>query len=551
MSEDHNKQNPIGMERLVRHLTEQVVKILPEDKEYFTPGDLREHGVLEFIVQRVEVEMNKNLSESIVPPETDWADMSTEQVQKSWENFIEAIVEEVRMPASYLQPVLENSLSDIIDVITKPRMSIPMIIFGEDNELDLDTLRKRSQLITVNTHLVTTLLRYMEKKEKATLIRQECEAVIERIDQSLISNYNALNWAQMLEPLFKLNGPAVDTNLFRVFFEEKGMLRVARKFDMMNTSLTKSEFIEVLSSPYLLNVDGDEEEQATLFEIAASKDPALKMDDPEKVDEPEESPAADETREQLKKLGEEFKKMDSGSKNKSKDTKPEHGKEEEEDKSEAESAPAGKETDEDTDGGSDPLIAKFHKRRKIFGVTEDGEFPDEDETPLHQRFAGEKSEEKKSETEKPADKSTEEQSDEEFTLIIDEDDDETDSPMWKAFLEREDTDAEDALFDEAIIRETIAEEEGQESLKEQGVSLYKWLADDRARFVSELFGGSEEGFEEAIYELSDFDDWKNASRYIEKEIFSRNLIDMYDEIAVDFTDRLHTFFIEYKKPLDE
>lgn len=539
MSDDHNKQNPNGMERLVRHLTQQVMKDLPEDKEYFTPADLRENGVLEFVVQRVEAEMNKNLSESILPPETDWADMSTEQVQKSWENFIEAITEEVRMPASYLQPVLENSLSDIIDVITKPRMSIPMILFGEENELDIDTLRKRAQFITVNTHLVSTLLRYMEKKQKPSLIRQECEAVIERIDQGLISNYNALNWAQMLEPLFKLNGPAVDTNLFRLFFEEKGMLRVARKFDMMNTSLTKSEFIEVLSSPYLLNFDGDEEEQASLFEIAASKDPALKTGD-NKKDDKEESPAAKDAKKELKKLGEEFMKMDSAFRSKQKNKTQDPDEKKDKDSSGA-AAKDGKDDDD-----SDPLIAKFHKRRKVFGVQDDDENPDDD-APLHQRFAGSEGEESESKPNKTKD----DESDDDFTLIIDEDDDETDSPMWKAFLEREDADDEDVLFDEAMIRETIAEREGQVSLKEQGVSLYKWLADDRARFISELFGGSDKSFDEAIYELSDFDDWKSASRYIEKEIFSRNLIDMYDEIAVDFTDRLHSFFIEYKKPLNE
>ena len=524
------------MERLVRHLTQQVVKDLPEDKQYFTPDDLREHGVLEFIVQRMEVEMNKNLSDSIVPPETDWADMSTEQVQKSWENFIEAIVEEVRMPMSYLQPVLESSLSDIIDVITKPRMSIPMIIFGEDNELDLDTLKKRAQYITVNTHLVTTLLRYMEKKEKNKLVRLECEAVIERIDKSLISNYNALNWAQMLEPLFKLNGPAVDTNLFRIFFEEKGMLRVARKFDMMNTSLTKSEFIEVLSSPYLLDIDGDEDEQATLFEIAASKDPALK------ADETDENPAEDESKEQLKKLGEEFRKMDAGKEkqDKTEPEKPDNSKDQEDEDNAGKEPiiPVFKKPEVEQDSDADPLIAKFHKRREIFGFSEEDEQIEEEESPLNARFSGQQ-DEKKEET-KPED---------DFTLIIDEEDDESDSPMWKAFLDRED--ADEALFDEEMIRETISETEDQESLKEQGVSLYKWLADDRARFVNELFGGAEESFDEAVYELSDFDDWKSASRYIEKEIFSRNLIDMYDEIAVDFTDRLHTFFIEYKKPLNE
>jgi len=43
-----------------------------------------------------------------------------------------------------------------------------------------------------------------------------------------------------------------------------------------------------------------------------------------------------------------------------------------------------------------------------------------------------------------------------------------------------------------------------------------------------------------------FDDWKSASQYLEKEIFNKNRIDIYSEIAVDFTDYLHSYFMEYK-----
>ncbi len=129
-------------------------------------------------------------------------------------------------------------------------------------------------------------------------------------------------------------------------------------------------------------------------------------------------------------------------------------------------------------------------------------------------------------------------------------------PMWKSFLERGDIDHEPGfVFDEQPVQidEDIYPDEPlidltkeEPELSEKISDISGWLDDDSSRFIDEIFGGSDAGYEEALGNIVDFNNWKDASRYIEKEIFTRNMIDVYDEVAVDFTDRLHSYFTEHK-----
>ena len=578
------------MEKLVDQVTEHILEKLPKGKDYYTPEDLRSNGVYEFVVKRVEIEMNKKLRESLVPPDSDWAEMKTDQVMDHWEQFIEAIVEEMRMPASEAKSVFETAVSDILDLLTRPRTTIPMLLFMDDDELDKKTLKKRSEMVTVNTHLVDTLNRYMEKKRKNKIVRLECETVIERIDQRLVSNYNALNWAQLLEPLFKLFDSSVDTNLFRIFYEEKGMLRVSRKFDMMNTSLTKTEFIEVLSAPYLLNLD-DEEDSVSLFDAPASQMPSKKSvveteDKPKFTPgfEPETDSEPQGKSEGKPEVKSEDKPNDRAEKKDTVNTTdtdtyksdfekpaelpdlgnikipepPTFSEANEETKNQAQGPVK---SDIDSDEIEDSIIANFHKRRKFITPEEEA---DEEDSTLHSKFmldTGQEIDEDEDEGKKKVkfgdlsesllkEQEIPDGEDEDFTFIIDEDSDkdsDEDSPMWKAFLEQQKeffAEQESALNkDEDNEIATESDSETRSITKEK---LETWLEDEKSKLIEVIFNGSESKYEKALDGLAGCKNWVSASKYIEKEIFTRNSIDMYDEIAVDFTDRLHTYFKEFK-----
>ncbi len=570
------------MERLARNVTKKFIALLPDQKSFFTPDDLRKFDIPEFVIQRVEVEIYRNLNESIVPPQTEWANMEAGNVEKAWEQFINAILEEVRMPASYASSVFETALGDLFDLILKPRNAVPAILFGPRKTLTRKELEKNAKSITVQTHLSTALLKYVERKDKNELDFETCKRVVEQIDNRLTQNYNSLNWAQLLQPLFILAGPDVDTELFRIFFEDKGMKRLSRKFDALNGSLNKKEFIEVMSSPDLLDEDNDDD-KLSFYEQKLSQQENIQPD------EPDEKEKDEDFKKELWKFSEEnnsgqesdleqddsilstFQNRLRSGESSEEDTIPEvdtekfvfedvYEVEDEEDKDEEpplhqEFASEESEEDENRETETDDSLEKQFKQGDDDKILIKDFEPEEPETNLNSLDPDEY-EFKPSEDQTDAD----EEDNEEIQWIeeeTDEGNDVEDRPIWQAFLENDENVSEDEIEIDSAISSGTVDEEGfideplidltQDDEEVSNIeSISAWLKDEEERFTNGIFSGSAQAYEQALTELEGMDNWKQATHFIENEIFVRNLVDMYDDVAVDFTDRLQDYFDEFK-----
>ncbi|MFU8812315.1 MAG: hypothetical protein ACNA78_05060 [Balneolaceae bacterium] len=574
------------MEQLVRDITTQFIAKLPQNTPFITPTELNETDIPRFITRRMREEMIRNLSVSVVPPESEWADMNAHDVEEAWEHFLEAIVAQIRMPAAHLPAVMEIAVGDCMDLIVQPRTAIPDIIFGGNVSLSYDDLERQCRLITVNSHFADAMLRYMDRKGKNELTREECSHIIQRVDNRLIGSYNPLNWAQLMEPLFRLTGPKADSDLFRIFFEDKGLKPAAKRFDEINASLSKSEFIEVLSAPDLLREEIVDDVDATrnFKKPGNTSTPSAKSKaTPAEPDQGEQQPIDFDFTYRIPKIDDSGQVI--GSEGESKDTGERFAAEEDEDSILAnfrkKHRPAADESDaEDTTSRTDDK-----------DKSESAEAPStssEEESPLYARFSVEdESDDTRTDREEAAGMDSEpdapaEEPDSEkpalFTLDEDlyvehdmeddaetlaarffidseesseeqtEADDEEVSPIWQSFFlgdqpEERNIDEEDEEAEELANR---VKKEQIKKEKEELTQLANWLSDDRARFNHRLFRNGPVSYEQALRELSKCEDWKEASRFIEKGIFSKNKVDMYDDAAVDFIDRMHAYFIECK-----
>lgn len=535
------------MERIVKHITKRLVEELPEEQETYKLSELHSSAIPRFVVKRVEVELERNLAESIVLPETEWADMESETVRQAWEQFVSAIRAQARLPASYTYAVLETAVSDIMDILVQPRKNLPDVIFGASEELEYQQVVDRMDAIVVYRHFGSLIPRYMEKKGLNTLSKKRCAKIIKQADEKLTDRYTPLNWAQMLEPLFILMEEQIDSNLLRLFYEDKNMPRLAREFDLMNRSLNRSQLIEVLSSP---DLPVDDDQQNELFATKAS---------------PPERPDDSTGWEGL--------------------VKPAESKEQDDE-------PEIQQMESDQSSDNEDVLEQFYEEEKE-GVKDSGKEDEDEDRSLHEFFADEEdageeeavTDEKlkelidQDEREQPDDQTEtdtrdenidgngdlsneitsagEEGTDDEKGAEV-EDVEEEQPPMWQKFMSSQDLEEDEGEEDRenrTPAKDEEFEDEEEEAplidlTKEEGPGservqqLKKKLQTDRQRFVDDIFNGAEEAYEQALEEISGRDDWQTASRYIEKDIFKRNLVDMYSETAVDFTDRLHSYFIE-------
>lgn len=570
------------MERVIRHITEQFIEKLPSNREYYRPEDLQVLDIPEFVIERVEIEMDQNLNESLATPSTEWASMDADAVQFAWKNFIEAIKAEVRMPVTYAKSLFETAVAESLELALRPRQAIPESLFGIDKELTIDAVKKRVKYITIGRKLAAALVRYMEKKGKKKLTLTECIEIIAKVDEKLITGFNSLDWAKETEALFLMAGPFVDPELFRIYFEDRNKPKFAKKFDKQTKDLNRTQFIEILSTPDIEEIDEkpsnlssskekdirkkddvhshdksqEKKRNEQLKDLFLPDDSILNSfqkrrfnswsdefgdvseEEQEITESPESSPISDVDE---KPLIERFKFDEEAvgpKEGEAQDAKPHNSIYDELNLKKDKSISFDEDDDEPSPSGLDPELIK---KWKIIGGDNKKKDSDEDDFVL-------------SEKDKPED------DDDHVTSIelYNETDDEEDVPMWRAFLEREDIsklkdDEETEESEQEASLADIFEEEPlidltnkEVTIGAQIIDIEKWIGDESDRFRENIFDGSVEAYEDALAGVMKFDEWKDASKYIQKEIFARNLVDVFDEVAVDFTDRLHTFFLEYK-----
>lgn len=546
------------MNQTIQQTTQKLIDLLPENKQYYRLDELRSWNLPPYIVQRIQVELERNMAESMVLPQTDWANTQSDAVLDAWQQYVQAIRAEARLPASFAKAVIETAVADTLDMLIEPRKNIPDVIFGSNDELDYEQLCDRVKAVVVYRHFATLVPRYMEKKELDTLSRDRCDQLIKRADERLTANYSPLNWAQTLDPLFKLLDGQIDPSMLRLFFEDKEREKIAEVFDRKDKLLNRAELIEILSSPDWIETNeasaetGQETEQE---KYSGEESPEPKKEKPETPEEPfrtENTDAAkkeeqetslddkkvagslDEVLDNLRRAAE---KEEAGEDNTFMNTK-EYSDEREPPPANGFEDPAT--SDPGQNEGANTLNSVFSWREEPIS------FEDEEET--------------KEKTEEIAEKENVE-STREWEAPAEEED--SDKPIWMNFMSEEERaamESEEELsstpkikmdFEEEALPETdedvhlekpVIDLTDKSTAAEEVEELKEELSGGRSRFVKHIFGGSERAYEEAIKEIAMLSNWRGASKYIQKEIFQRNLVDMYSESAIDFTDRLHNYF---------
>ena len=697
------------MEKIVRTVSTSFLEKLSSEKAYYQAKDFVEAGFPAFLTERITAEIQRRMAGSAEPVLSDWIDLDEEDTSEAWHQFLKSVQNKLKLPVHAAGEVVTRAVENCLRLAVRPRKTVPELLFQGKSEIHISELKKRSAAISVNGHLAYALVRYMERKQSETLQFEKAKTVVAKIDQKLISDFNPLNWLELLKPVYVLTGPSVDSDLLRIFFEDKEKNRAAKKFDMLDKSVSETDFIEVMSSADLLEIEGYDDNQPQLFDeqVDEEEDTNYEMDDePELIDSQDEeeesavSTEADDLNELFKatpeddyleqaeedealgfiadedsaeeKFLEDVEDDDDDDESPNRLIEIDETSEEDEETAEPETAPFdldedAEETEQektapaeepqleseesetvvtpkkddkteladaddpfDTDDSEDeqipeseeknaeepeddeqeneevPLLNRFmfddsddedeesRSAETIYSelnlVREDREevtlrdlfdqVPEEEEEPENEEtaFVAEDTDDQDEDTDSDywakniPEEEDEEEPQEEFsgTFIADEEEDEEadesdDVPMWKSFLEREDTDEEPAFrFDDQEIsddeeeadKEEVLDEDGfieepifdltRDETEEQISRIANWLQDEENKFINEIFGNSETAYEQALAEIENFEDWKKASKFIEREVFSRNRIDVYDEIAVDFTDRLHTYFLEFK-----
>lgn len=705
---------------IVENLTQTLLNQLPRGKKSYSLSDLAALNLPAFLYKQITGKLFQEFSESLPYPQSEWADLTGETSEMNWIEFKDSAKKRLLLPASKSESVISSSVSDCLGLILRPYKTTPALLSKDSEVLRRENLAERSTLVTINSYLAWALLRYMEKRDLDEISKEDAEALLKKIDVRLSSGYHPLNWLSVVKPLYELYGDQVEATLLQRFFEERTYYNYAKEFESSDKKINERTFIEILSSPGLIYVEGYSESQQSLFDqfsdnqvvkekreetvptftttsessedVAGDEDEdqtessdfnSLFLQKEEELDEsepdeemyagieesddedfshlefseevenetefpdlneeedliesePDEIAATDIKESDHEDLSHErcldkyeeqtdpsdLNEMDdSGGSESDREEKADPNEFDDEDFSreefseevENETKSTDRNGEEDFTGSEpddvedpalnesddedfslgvfseendekpnpsdwiqeeglyepesdleshDPELKKSDETEEHFSFTESTGFSSDDQEDLPEEEASDELDEPVSEPETEVSEEEVAQSDySEEDSVSDQSDD---LPMWQSFLERDNPERDPPFLLDIDEKKEIQEEDEEAETDEYGYitepifdltqptpepgelieDVAEWMADASDEFTREIFGGSETAYEEALAKIMEFNEWKQAARYIEREIFTRNRIDIYDEIAVDFTDRLHTFFIE-------
>ncbi len=474
------------MDRIIRSTTDHFLKKLDSERPFFTVEEVSQAGFPDFLVERIRLELIRNLRDSVNPPESDWADMQAPAVQDSWDHFLKAIREEVRLPASYARPVLESAIGDILELMVAPRAFLPDYLFGRDEELDFEGVRERCEWIVVYNYFSRVISRFMEKKGRDKLTREQARRIIQRLDERVTAHYTSLNWAQLFEPWFELIGEQLESDLFARFFRDKGLPGVARHFDLESGAIHRTRLIEILSKP-----PKDDSEERTFAEGAASSE------------QKQYSGSKMQKGSEMQKIVDDMEDSVSA-------TTGEHKKTHEIKKTEARTS---------TTVDEDNILSRFRSHQK-----------ESDDHRLHDQLKSHSGNDDRDDDERPL-----------ISRLSGQDRHDSSTggkeiPIWQQFSGFSEHEEEQ--------EHSRIENDIRGASEDPVTEIRKYVSDMEDEFIETLFGGDENAFLEALAQISQQPDWKRAGSFIHREVFDRNMVDIYSDTAIYFTDRMQTWFLE-------
>lgn len=583
------------MQEIVDQITDHLVGLVKSDKPTYGPQELLKAEIPSFVVERVRLHLEDKVREELKPKEAFFFDNSTQFVANAWDDYVNAALSASHIPKEELYSILQEVIQGIINVFIEPRKNMAEYIFRDDDELAYDEIEVRCGRLTIYKHFGTAIPLYMRKKELDKLTKDRCQVLIKNLDAKLVASYTPEDWAQKLEQLFILFGGEIDPKLLTIFFQDKGLTVMAQKFQSNKGFVTKEDFIQIISTDSFVNFSipdsekpgpgnsgeneatAKEEETSTLssnFEGEAAQDD---NEDISLASQFMESGLSDEEMNELLEdiandgfFDDEFEGGESLNQlfSLSQDTEDTETSSSETSEEIAESIKTQKNSsDEDIKEFRENLISILDQAKSSFENIggEDKNEPIVVEDDISSAFEEETIVTDGADVE-PL---TTETSDEE-----DEGDGE-EKPMWAQFLsedqmdvmmgskreshsdneedeEKADTPEESGEIevpdDELYVADELYEEEvsifeaTSEPQQAEQESIEDILNDRKDEFVEIIFSNSSAKYNKALKKIENFDNWNDTSKFIQKEIFAKNNVDLFSGATVDFTDRLQRYF---------
>ncbi|MDR9417942.1 hypothetical protein [Gracilimonas sp.] len=541
-------------------IVENLLGKVGRDKGFYTPQSLSQAGLPKAIVENIKANLQIKIDEDL-HLQTAWSQSDHPSVQQLKKALKEQLYERAHIPAESLKELLSEAVESTLKVYLQPRKYLAEVFFQDDEQLGYDEIVKRTGRLFVYKHIGQAIPQYMKKRDLGSLTKERCKELVEKLDDHLTKTYEAEDWAKVLDLLRKLGDGKINADLVAIFFEDKAMDEVAEALkNTVQKELDRDRLIEIIADPDSVDERtksgraNEPSDTSAMFSEDEEKGESRLVDQfaDEEIEEEPEEPEEDENS---------FNRMFSEEESEAPIFQEFEEEIEEDDLAEAVDEPdiIDEPEKEELDQRQIAFSEEIEKEEEEEQIDDEVESPKQSQVPLQD----EEDDEEKAEDDEDELNSWVTGDDDTGEELFDSEEhdgdaEDEDEPIWQQFmspeekeaLKREEESEEDEIITEEHIfgdepdEETGGEEEAQPRTK--SAELKNYLLDKEPVFVNELYQGDRNEYEESLSRLENQKSWKEASDFLEKNVFSAYQIDMFSEAAIDFTDRLQSYFDEYK-----
>lgn len=149
--------------------------------------------------------------------------------------FAGAVVRTASLLRSDFMMLLENAAILELGYLFRPQQILTDFLFGSDGERSAAEIIDRIRDFSDYSYLTGVLMQYLEKKQVQSLTRERFSKLIADIDRKVVLSYEKEEFLMLLKPIYDFLELAQEqeasTELLAAFFEEKGLAEISKLFD--------------------------------------------------------------------------------------------------------------------------------------------------------------------------------------------------------------------------------------------------------------------------------------------------------------------------------
>lgn len=221
---------------IVDELFDRLIRTFPPDRNYGhddltappMPASVA-HFLKQLLRQRLDVEM-RNLRDA----RSSWVDAHHPEVRQAEETLRSALAAHLHVPAAEWEEILRRAVQRVTAYLIHPTQTMTRFVFGnQDGDLSASVIRDRVRFFSTYPYLRDAIDAYLDRDGTTSIDRDRFEALLTRIDERIVADYDADDWMRLLDPLFTLmdltEQRGVPVSFLQTFFQSKNATAIVQR----------------------------------------------------------------------------------------------------------------------------------------------------------------------------------------------------------------------------------------------------------------------------------------------------------------------------------